>query len=156
MFDLVAGAPIALPDPGTTVTPIQLGADGTVVANIAGAPIRKNRTAPPTLARWRPGDQQWETIITRGSAARVNSTGEIAVTASGELSVFQDDYGLLSVDDLIHPDQAGSWNKNATIMLRGLSDPLPGDSTGGAVLGMADGGTIGPHFVLIPDPAKAP
>ena len=147
-YDYTTDVTFPMPDPGTPVTLRDLSADGTVVALIAGAQIRRNRWEPTQLARWKPGDAQWETLVTGGTNVLVNRTGEIAMTADGELLVFHDGYDLRSVNDLIHPADAGSWNNNATFTLTGISDPLPDDLFGGVILGRES--NRGSYFILTP------
>ena len=62
----------------------------------------------------------------------------------------------LEIPDQV-PGGQGGWfysseDRNATIVHRGLSEPLAGDAFGGAIVGMADGANVRSHFVLIPAP----
>lgn len=147
-FEYTTSQTTSLPGSETAVTTLDLGADGTVVAHIEGPQLRRNKKGPSALARWNPGAEQWETLLTGGSTAFVGSTGEIAMGSSGDLFVFHDDYGLQSVNDMIDPAQAGSWNGSDSFTLRGLSNPLPGDPFGGVILG--EDTTTGGYFVLTP------
>lgn len=146
--DLEGSQILALPPTGTDIKTLDVGAEGTVVAHIPGAQIRKNRYGPSTLARWNPGAADWETLLTGSGTALVGGTGEIAMGSGGNLFLFHDDYGLQSIDNMIDPAQSGGWNAGDSVTLRGHSNPLSTDPFGGAILGSAGAD----YFVLIPAP----
>ena len=153
LYDFLSGEFVEVPGTATTLTPVALGDDGTAIAAIAGAQIKRNRSEPPSFARWIPETLQWETIISSSSlrGAYVNGSGEIAGSTSGGVFIFDDSYGLQSVNDMIAPSQASQWDTGADYLIYGLSDPIEEEGTpySGVIVGREIGGS---YFTLTPIP----
>jgi hypothetical protein len=150
LYDYVNGNFVETPTSDTTLTPVDLGDDGTAIAAIAGAQIKRNRWEPSSFARWIPGTAQWETIISSNSLqgkAYANGSGEIAGSTGGGIFVFHDDYGLQSVNDMILPSQVSQWNSGASFLVYGISDPIQDAPYSGVILGRESGGS---YFTLTP------
>lgn len=145
---------IDLPEVATTLSPADLSADGTAVAAIAGAPIRRNRTGPPSFARWVPTTNEWETIISASSLngkAYINGRGEIAGSTSEGVFIFHNDYELQSVNNMIQMSQVSQWDTSADYLIYGISDPSQeeGAHESGVIVGREVGGS---YFTLTPVP----
>ena len=150
LYDYVNGNFVETPTSDTTLTPVDLGDDGTAIAAIAGAQIKRNRWEPSSFARWIPGPGQWETIISASSLqgkAYINGAGEIAGSTGSGIFVFHDAYGLQSVNDMILPSQVSQWNSGASFLVYGISDPIQDAPYSGVILGRESGGS---YFTLTP------
>ncbi|WP_193214212.1 hypothetical protein [Luteolibacter marinus] len=140
--------PIQLPDPGTGLTLLDVGADGTVVARIAGAQIRRNKYAPDTISRWSPTSGTWDPIYEGGGNAFINASGEIAISSGGDLHVFQDAFGAINVNAMVNPTSGNGWAASNNHQLLGLSNKAGPDSKGGVIVGKDL--TAGRSFILTP------
>jgi hypothetical protein len=149
---------ISLPDPDTAVELLDVGDDGTVVARVAGAQIRRNKSEPSVLARWNPGnpDAPWEPLVEGRNGlgeARVNKAGEIVMSADYDLLVLQDDFTApIRIDDMIDPDdpESESWNPDNSVFLHGHSDPVDATAPGGLILGEDITADPNRFFILTP------